>query len=170
MIVDGVWIQGDCAGVLHGFDVAVDPKDPDRILFAARNRLYLSIDVVRAFVREPDEPVDPQATVAAQAAYQDLVEEATDKVLDPDDVAEMGAYATAFPGGLPVDAANAARMQRSCHRLALPGPLLTNGELAKLAGSGGEGILDPRRLSLLYPVGEDGAPTPCGSAPVRVAV
>lgn len=48
-----------------------------------------------AFVREPDEPVDPQATVAAQAAYQDLVEEATDKVLDPDDVAEMGSYAMA---------------------------------------------------------------------------
>lgn len=31
-------------GLPPGFDVAVDPADPDRILFAARNRLYLSID------------------------------------------------------------------------------------------------------------------------------
>jgi hypothetical protein len=31
-------------GLPPGFDVAVDPADPDRILFAARNRLYLSND------------------------------------------------------------------------------------------------------------------------------
>ena len=31
-------------GLPAGFDVAVDPADPDRILFAARNRLYLSTD------------------------------------------------------------------------------------------------------------------------------
>ena len=31
-------------GLPPGFDVAVDPSDPDRILFAARNRLYLSTD------------------------------------------------------------------------------------------------------------------------------
>jgi hypothetical protein len=31
-------------GLPPGFDVAVDPADPDRILFAARNRLYLSMD------------------------------------------------------------------------------------------------------------------------------
>ena len=31
-------------GLPPGFDVAVDPADPDRILFAARNRLYLSTD------------------------------------------------------------------------------------------------------------------------------
>ncbi len=31
-------------GLPPGFDVAVDPNDPDRILFAARNRLYLSTD------------------------------------------------------------------------------------------------------------------------------
>lgn len=31
-------------GLPPGFDVAVDPADPDRILYAARNRLYLSTD------------------------------------------------------------------------------------------------------------------------------
>lgn len=31
-------------GLPTGFDVAVHPADPDRILFAARNRLYLSTD------------------------------------------------------------------------------------------------------------------------------
>ena len=31
-------------GLPPGFDVSVDPADPDRILFAARNRLYLSTD------------------------------------------------------------------------------------------------------------------------------
>jgi photosystem II stability/assembly factor-like uncharacterized protein len=32
------------SGLPPGFDVAVDPADPDRILYAARNRLYLSTD------------------------------------------------------------------------------------------------------------------------------
>ena len=31
-------------GLPAGFDVAVDPADPDRVLYAARNRLYLSTD------------------------------------------------------------------------------------------------------------------------------
>ena len=31
-------------GLPPGFDVAVHPSEPDRILFAARNRLYLSTD------------------------------------------------------------------------------------------------------------------------------
>jgi hypothetical protein len=31
-------------GLPAGFAVAVDEDDPDRILFAARNRLYLSVD------------------------------------------------------------------------------------------------------------------------------
>ena len=31
-------------GLPAGYDVAVDPADPDRVLFAARNRLYLSTD------------------------------------------------------------------------------------------------------------------------------
>ena len=31
-------------GLPPGFDVAVDPADPDRMLYAARNRLYLSTD------------------------------------------------------------------------------------------------------------------------------
>ena len=31
-------------GLPAGFAVAVDPDDPDRVVFAARNRLYLSVD------------------------------------------------------------------------------------------------------------------------------
>jgi glutamate synthase (NADPH/NADH) large chain len=44
-----------------------------------------------------------------------------------------------------------------CHRITLPRPVLTNGQLAKLAALRDEGIFDPRRLSLLYEVadGED---------------
>jgi glutamate synthase (NADPH/NADH) large chain len=45
-----------------------------------------------------------------------------------------------------------------CHRLALPGPILTNGQLAKVAAAGGEGVFEPRRLSLVYAVaGGEGA-------------
>jgi photosystem II stability/assembly factor-like uncharacterized protein len=32
------------AGLPPGFAVSVDPADPDRVLYAARNRLYLSTD------------------------------------------------------------------------------------------------------------------------------
>ncbi len=39
-------------GLPAGFAVAIDPADPDRILYAARNRLYLSTDGGR-FWREP---------------------------------------------------------------------------------------------------------------------
>jgi len=31
-------------GLPAGFAVAVDPENPDRVLYAARNRLYLSVD------------------------------------------------------------------------------------------------------------------------------
>jgi len=34
-------------GLPPGFAVAVDPADPDRVLYAARNRLYLSTDGAR---------------------------------------------------------------------------------------------------------------------------
>ena len=32
------------SGLPPGFAVAIDPDDPDRVLYAARNRLYLSTD------------------------------------------------------------------------------------------------------------------------------
>ena len=35
------------SGLPPGFDVALDPADPDRVLYAARNRLYLSTDGCR---------------------------------------------------------------------------------------------------------------------------
>jgi glutamate synthase (NADPH/NADH) large chain len=45
-----------------------------------------------------------------------------------------------------------------CHRLSLPSPILTNGQLAKLAAIRNEGIFETHRLSLLYPVdGGEGA-------------
>ncbi|HYO65164.1 MAG TPA: glutamate synthase central domain-containing protein, partial [Archangium sp.] len=45
-----------------------------------------------------------------------------------------------------------------CHRLSLPGPILTNGQLAKLAAIRNEGIFETHPLSLLYPVnGGEGA-------------
>ncbi|MCY1081682.1 glutamate synthase large subunit [Archangium lansingense] len=45
-----------------------------------------------------------------------------------------------------------------CHRLSLPGPILTNGQLAKLAAIRNEGIFETQPLSLLYPVdGGEGA-------------
>ncbi|MBZ4410745.1 glutamate synthase large subunit [Myxococcus sp. XM-1-1-1] len=45
-----------------------------------------------------------------------------------------------------------------CHRLSLPGPILTNGQLARLASIRGEGLFETRRLSLLYPLeGGEGA-------------
>jgi len=31
-------------GLPAGFAIAIDPEDPDRVLYAARNRLYLSTD------------------------------------------------------------------------------------------------------------------------------
>jgi len=52
-------------GLPPGFAVAIDPDDPDRVLYAARNRLYLSLDGGR-FWRglEPELP-DVEAVVWA---------------------------------------------------------------------------------------------------------
>jgi len=45
-----------------------------------------------------------------------------------------------------------------CHRLSLPGPILTNGQLARLSTIQGEGLFETHRLSLLYPLdGGEGA-------------
>jgi hypothetical protein len=41
--VGATWDEAG-GGLPPGFDVAVDPTDPDRVLYAARNRLYLSTD------------------------------------------------------------------------------------------------------------------------------
>lgn len=37
------WTEGG-SGLPPGFAVAVDPENPDRVLYAGRNRLYLSTD------------------------------------------------------------------------------------------------------------------------------
>jgi hypothetical protein len=45
------------SGLPAGFAVAVHPDDPDRVLFAARNRLYLSVDGARFWrALEPELP------------------------------------------------------------------------------------------------------------------
>jgi photosystem II stability/assembly factor-like uncharacterized protein len=49
------------SGLPPGFDVAVDPADPDRILYAARNRLYLSTDGGRFWRSLEPELPDVQA-------------------------------------------------------------------------------------------------------------
>ncbi len=44
-------------GLPAGFAVAVHPDEPDRVLFAARNRLYLSVDGARFWrALEPELP------------------------------------------------------------------------------------------------------------------
>ena len=45
------------AGLPAGYDVAVDPDDPDRVLYAARNRVHLSTDGGRFWrALEPELP------------------------------------------------------------------------------------------------------------------
>ncbi|MET0405171.1 MAG: glutamate synthase large subunit, partial [Cystobacter sp.] len=44
-----------------------------------------------------------------------------------------------------------------CHRLSLPGPILTNGQLATLAAIRNEGAFETQRVSLLYPLHEKGS-------------
>ena len=55
-------------GLPAGFDVAVDPDDPDRVLFAARNRLYLSTDGGRFWRSLAPELPDIEAVVWVDAA------------------------------------------------------------------------------------------------------
>jgi hypothetical protein len=53
-------------GLPPGYDVAVDPSDPDRILFAARNRLYLSTDGGRFWRSLAPELPDVEAVAWAE--------------------------------------------------------------------------------------------------------
>jgi hypothetical protein len=58
------------AGLPAGYDVAVDPEDPDRILYAARNRVHLSLDGGRFWrALEPELPdIEAVAWAAAPLA------------------------------------------------------------------------------------------------------
>jgi Lon protease-like protein len=64
-----------------------------RIVQRTEDAPYPTGDI--AFVVDDEEPADAEASLAARTAYQGLVEEATDKTLDPDAVAVMDAYAMA---------------------------------------------------------------------------
>jgi hypothetical protein len=53
-------------GLPAGFAVAVDPDDPDRVLYAARNRLYLSTDGGRFWRSLAPELADIEAVAWAR--------------------------------------------------------------------------------------------------------
>ncbi|MDX6398214.1 MAG: Sortilin, neurotensin receptor 3, partial [Gaiellaceae bacterium] len=53
-------------GLPAGFDVAVDPNDPDRVLYAGRNRLYLSTDGGRFWRALQPELPDVEAVAWSQ--------------------------------------------------------------------------------------------------------
>jgi glutamate synthase (NADPH/NADH) large chain len=53
-----------------------------------------------------------------------------------------------------------------CHRLTLPGPILTSGQLARLSSIHQEGMFFPRRLSALFDV--EGGPDALGTAVERL--
>jgi len=58
-------------GLPAGFAVAIDPADPDRVLFAARNRLYLSTDGGRFWRSLAPELPDIEAIAWADSASED---------------------------------------------------------------------------------------------------
>lgn len=57
-----------------------------------------------AFLEDRDEEADPEAAREAQEAYAELVAEATDRTLDPEETAEMGAYQMAATVDFGLDA------------------------------------------------------------------
>lgn len=63
---DGATWREAGGGLPAGFDVAVDPADPDRVLYAARNRLYLSTDGARFWRSLEPELPDIEAVAWAE--------------------------------------------------------------------------------------------------------
>ena len=55
-------------GLPPGFAVAIDPGDPDRVLYAARNRIYLSTDGARFWRALAPELPDIEAVAWASTA------------------------------------------------------------------------------------------------------
>jgi Lon protease-like protein len=56
------------------------------------------------FLTDEDEPVDPEAAGAAHEAYAELVEQATDRTPDPEEIARMSAYEMAATVDFGLDA------------------------------------------------------------------
>ena len=56
------------------------------------------------FLHDRDEPVDPDVAAEAHAVYADLVEQATDRTPDPEEVERMSAYEMAATVELGMDA------------------------------------------------------------------
>jgi glutamate synthase (NADPH/NADH) large chain len=93
----------------------------------------------------------PLAVLSDQAPtlfhyFHQLFAQVTNPPIDPIRESLVMTLATAVgPDGNTFD-----ETPEQCHRLALPGPILKNGELARLASAGDEGVFETRRLSLLY--------------------
>jgi glutamate synthase (NADPH/NADH) large chain len=95
----------------------------------------------------------PLAVLSDQAPslfhyFHQLFAQVTNPPIDPIREALVMTLGT----GLGPDGNTFEETPEQCHRLSLPSPVLTNGELARLASLRGEGVFETRRLSLLYPV------------------
>ncbi|QEC47689.1 peptidase S16 [Baekduia soli] len=71
-------------------DIVVRGTRPFRIVAEQFDHVYPAGEV--EFLDDADEPPDPTAVEAAHGAYGELVEEATDKVLDPEELAPLTSY------------------------------------------------------------------------------
>jgi hypothetical protein len=93
----------------------------------------------------------PLAVLSDQAPslfryFHQLFAQVTNPAIDPHREALVMSLATATgPDGNTLE-----ETPDQCHRLTLPGPVLTNGQLARLAESGHEGMFLPRRLPALF--------------------
>jgi Lon protease-like protein len=56
------------------------------------------------FLEDEDEPIDPEAATAAHASYAELVEQATDRTPDPEEIGRMSAYEMAATVDFGLDA------------------------------------------------------------------
>ncbi len=114
--------------------------------------------------RTGKEPVGSMGTDTALAVLSDqspslfsyfhqLFAQVTNPPIDPIREAMVVTIDTSLgPDGNPLE-----ETPEQCHRIALPGCILTNQQLAKIAALDDEGVFDPTRLSCLYPV--DGGET-----------
>ncbi len=94
----------------------------------------------------------PLAVLSDQAPnlfryFHQLFAQVTNPPIDPIRESLVMTLATATgPDGNTLD-----ETPEQCHRLTLPGPILTNGEMARLAAIKGQGMFQTHTLSLLYP-------------------
>ena len=109
----------------------------------------------------------PLAVLSDQAPslfryFHQLFAQVTNPPIDPIRESLVMTLATATgPDGNTLD-----ETPEQCHRLTLPGPILTNGEMARLAAMESQGLFQTHTLSILYPV--DGGPNALEEAVERL--